>query len=75
MQKWLLFKIGYVCEIPWGGGGYDHVADSLKVSIEIPVAIRHRRDMTEKLLKVTSNPNKQQQHNIFYINSIVRGLS
>ena len=21
MQKRLLFKIGYVCKIPWGGGG------------------------------------------------------
>ena len=32
----------------------------MKVSIELPVATRHRRDMTEKLLKVTLNPNKQQ---------------
>ena len=32
MQKRLLFKIGYVCKIPWGGEGggeYDHLADSL----------------------------------------------
>ena len=30
MQKRLLFKIGYVCKIPWGWGeGYDHLADSL----------------------------------------------
>ena len=29
--------------------------------IEHPVATRHHRDMTEKLLKVTLNPNKQQQ--------------
>ena len=34
---------------------------SIKVSIELPVAARHRRDMTEKLLKVMLNPNKQQQ--------------
>ena len=31
------------------------------MSIELPVATRHRRDMTEKLLKATLNPNKQQQ--------------
>ena len=30
---------------------------TIKVSIEIPVATRHRRDMTEKLLKPTLNPN------------------
>ena len=29
---------------------------------ELPVATRHRRDMTEKLLQATLNPNKQQ-HN------------
>ena len=29
----------------------------MKVSIELPVATRHRRDMTEKLLKATLNPN------------------
>ena len=33
---------------------------TIKVSIELPVATRHRRDMTEKLLKATLNPNKQQ---------------
>ena len=33
------------------------------MSIELPVATRHRCDMTEKLLKATLNPNKQQQHN------------
>ena len=33
----------------------------MKVSIELSVATRHRRDMTEKLLKATLNPNKQQQ--------------
>ena len=31
------------------------------MSIELPVATRHRRDMTEKLLKATLTPNKQQQ--------------
>ena len=34
---------------------------TIKVSIELPVATRNRRDMTEKLLKATLNPNKQQQ--------------
>ena len=29
--------------------------------IELPVATRHRRDMTEKMMKATLNPNKQQQ--------------
>ena len=33
---------------------------TLKVSLELPVATRHRRDMTEKLLKATLNLNKQQ---------------
>ena len=31
------------------------------MSIELPVATRHRRDMAEKLLKATVNQNKQQQ--------------
>ena len=34
---------------------------TIKVSIELPVATRHRRDMTEKLFKATLNPKKQQQ--------------
>ena len=34
---------------------------TIKLSIKFPVATRHRRDMTEKLLKATLNPNKQQQ--------------
>ena len=42
--------------------GHDtSVRHTIKVSIELPVATRRRRDMTEKLLKVTLNPNKQQQ--------------
>ena len=32
--------------------------------IEIPIATRHRRDMTEKMLKATLNQNIQQQNNI-----------
>ena len=35
--------------------------NTIKVSTELPVATRHRRNMTEKLLKATFNPNKQQQ--------------
>ena len=35
---------------------------TIKVSIELPVATRHRHDMTEKFLKATLNPNKQQEH-------------
>ena len=38
---------------------------TIKVSIELLVATRHRRDMTEKLLKATLNPNKQQQQQHF----------
>ena len=30
---------------------------TIKVNTELPVATRHRRDMTEKLLKTTLNPN------------------
>ena len=33
----------------------------MKVSTEVPVTTRHRHDMTEKLLKATLSPNKQQQ--------------
>ena len=35
--------------LQWGG--------TIKVSTELPVATRHRRDMTEKLLKAMLNPN------------------
>ena len=35
--------------------------NTVKVSIELPVASRHRRDMNEKLWKATLNPNKQQK--------------
>ena len=36
---------------------------TINVSIELPVATRHRRDITEKILKATLNPNKQQLQN------------
>ena len=32
---------------------------TMKVSTELPVATRHRRDMTEKMLKATLNQNNQ----------------
>ena len=35
--------------------------NTIKVSTELPPATRHRRDMTEKMLKATLNLNKQQQ--------------
>ena len=47
---WL--DVGSCQVLQWGS--------SIKVIIELPVATRHRRDMTEKLLKVTLNPNKQR---------------
>ena len=31
---------------------------TLKVSIELPATSRHRRDMTERLLKATLSPNQ-----------------
>ena len=34
---------------------------TMKVCTELPVTTRHHHDMTEKLLKATLNPNKQQQ--------------
>ena len=37
---------------------------TIKVSIELPVATRHRRDMTEKLLKATLNPNSHTHSNL-----------
>ena len=37
----------------------------MKVSTELPVATRHHRDMTEKLLKVTLNMNKQTSKQTF----------
>ena len=37
---------------------------TIKMSIELPVATRHRRDITEKLLKAVLDPNKQQQQSI-----------
>ena len=44
---------------------------TIKVSIELPVATRHRRDMTEKLLKATLNPNTYTHQS--YMWNLVRG--
>ena len=35
----------------------------MKVSLELPIATRHRIDMTEKLVKATLNTNKQNINN------------
>ena len=40
---------------------------TIKVSIELPVATRHRRDMIEELLKATLNQNKQQKLRIIMV--------
>ena len=47
---------------------------TIKVSLELPVATRHRRDMTEKLLKATLNTNKQQQQYLSWTDSIKQSL-
>ena len=49
---------------------------TIKVSIELPVATRHRHDMTEKLLKATLNPTKQQQQQFaqIYLSEILGSL-
>ena len=31
MRQWLIFKIGYVCQIPQEGGGQAYLANSLLV--------------------------------------------
>ena len=45
---------------------------AIKVSIELPVATRHDRDMNEKLVKAVLNPNKQQQqHNNLILQTLL----
>ena len=46
--------------------------NTMKVSIELPVATRHRLDMTEKLLKATLNPIKQQHKGCAHYNGHFR---
>ena len=41
----------------------------MKVSIELPDATRQSRDMTEKLLKATLNPNTHSHINVIEIRS------
>ena len=43
---------------------------TIKVSIALPVATRHVRDMTEKMLKATLNPNKHQQNQLLRLASL-----
>ena len=45
---------------------------SVIVSFELPVATKHHRDMTEKLLKATLNSNKQQQHDLSNVDWAVK---
>ena len=50
---------------------------TIKVSIELPVATRHRRDMTEKLLKATLNQNTHTHFvskNGLFMNSALKVL-
>ena len=51
----------WVMILQWGS--------TIKVSIELPFETRRRRDMTEKLLKATLNPNKQQQQRFLRMKS------
>ena len=63
MQKRLIFKIGYVCEIPWGGGvgggGYDHLPDSL-IRLNLPINIQRMamREFSSQQNKKYLNRNK-----------------
>ena len=47
---------GISCQSVWGV--IFQWGSTLKVNIELPVTSRHRRDMTERLLKATLNPNQ-----------------
>ena len=47
---------GISCQSVWGM--IFQWGSTLKVSIELPVTSRHRRDMTERLLKATLSPNQ-----------------
>ena len=42
---------------------------TLKVSIELPATSRHRRDMTERLLKGTLSPNQTNNSRAFLVSS------
>ena len=37
MRRWLVFKIGYVCQIPQEGGGRAYLANSLYPSLQYRV--------------------------------------
>ena len=44
------------------------------MSIELPVATRHRRDMTEKLLKATLNLNTHTHHPSIHPSILCRNI-
>ena len=56
---WLCVVSCQVCE------AWYSVRQQYKLSIELPVATRHRRDMTEKLLKATLKPNNNKKLPMF----------
>ena len=49
------------------GGMILQRGSTVKLSIEVPASTRHRRDITEKLLKVTLNQNKQTQLSVRFL--------
>ena len=53
---WIMWLGVISCQM----SGAWYFSSTIKRSIELPVATRHRRDMTEILFKATLNPNKQQ---------------
>ena len=60
---------GISCQSVWGM--IFQWSSSLKVTIELPATSRHRRDMTERLLKATLSPNQtNKQKNLFWISSL-----
>ena len=63
---------GISCQSVWGM--IFQWVSTLKVSIELPVISRHRRDMTERLLKATLSPNQTNCQNWCCLPSEKRGL-
>ena len=55
---------GISCQSVWGM--IFQWGSTLKVSIELPVTSRHRRDMTERLLKATLSPNQTNKQTKTY---------
>ena len=61
---------GISCQSVWGV--IFQWGSTLKVSIELPATSRHRRDMTERLLKATLSPNQSNQ--MWLVESPCRGI-